>query len=433
MEIKKIKILVVTYIPWSNSFSVGNSLTNIFDGMGDQFEFGNIYFRDDKPSNNIVSRYFKISEKGLFKSIFSRRAIGEVVDHTKVEDAFADSYNKARRLRWDIFLLLQDCIGLFGVWKSTALDDFVKEFKPDLIFGPLGRVPVTNNLMTYLGKRHKIPVITYPWDDHYSLRKLSFSPIFWIKALVERRAIKKCAQQSEFLYTITEKMKEEYNVYFNKKCKLLYKGYVFDKEPLYHSVDNPIKILYMGNIGDGRWNVIAKVASSLSNLNKDGQRVVLNTYTLSPISNKMKSLLEINGSSYLKEPVASEDILKTMQSADILLFVEPTKLKQRLFFRLSFSTKLVDYFYNAKCILAIGGRTASMDYLMKNDAAIVEFNPNNIEKRISQLIDDRNLINEYAKKSWLCGVKNHQINQIQNMLLTDFKNIIAPKSFKNEY
>jgi hypothetical protein len=433
MEIKKIKILVVTYIPWSNSVSVGNSLTNIFNGMGDHFEFGNIYFRDDKPSNDFVSCYFKISEKGLFKSMFSRRAIGEVVDYTKVEASFSDSYNNARRLRWDIFLLLQDCIGLFGVWQSKALDDFVKEFKPDLIFGPLGRIPVTNNLMSYIGQRHKIPIITYPWDDHYSLKKLSFSPIFWIKTFVERKAIKKCAQQSDLMYTITEKMKDEYSNHFNKNCKLLYKGYDFVKEPLYQCISNPIKILYMGNIGDGRWNVLAKVASSLSNLNKGCQRVILDIYTLSPFSNKIKSLLEINGSSYLKQPVESKDILKTMQSADILLFVEPTKLKQRLFFRLSFSTKLVDYFYNAKCILAIGGKTASMDYLIKNDAAIVEYNINNIERRINQLLDDRNLIDEYARKSWLCGLKNHQINQIHNMLLTDFKNIINSKSFKNEY
>lgn len=73
---RKLRILVITYLPWRDDVSVGNSYSNIFKGMKDKIEFAHIYFRDDAPDNDIVHRYFHISEKGLLKSIWNRKAVG---------------------------------------------------------------------------------------------------------------------------------------------------------------------------------------------------------------------------------------------------------------------------------------------------------------------------------------------------------------------
>lgn len=113
--IKKIKILVVTYHPWRDYISVGNTLSNIFDGMEDRIEFANVYVRDDKPSNKLVGKFFNISEKGLAKSIITRTATGKVVEpvaETEKKENFSASYNAARRMRWDSMLLVQDMIGI---------------------------------------------------------------------------------------------------------------------------------------------------------------------------------------------------------------------------------------------------------------------------------------------------------------------------------
>ena len=60
---RKIRVLVVTYHPWREDISVGNTLSNIFRGMEDKVDFFNIYIRDDKPSTKLVKRFFHISEK----------------------------------------------------------------------------------------------------------------------------------------------------------------------------------------------------------------------------------------------------------------------------------------------------------------------------------------------------------------------------------
>lgn len=422
---RKIRVLVVTYLPWSNEISVGNTLSNIFRGMEDRLEFANIYFREDNPNNDIVSHFFNISEKQLAKSIFDRKAVGHEVhpEETPQKKSFSNRYNKARSMRWDSMLLAQDMIGVLGKWKSNALNEFVEHFQPDFVFGPLGRVPVSNNLMRYVSKKYDIPLVTYPWDDHYSLKKVAFSPFFWIKTFVERHAIRKCAKQSEFLYGITQTMCDEYARYFHKDIKVLYKGYNFGEMPEIKKFTIPLKFIYMGNLGSGRWQVLGKLAEAINEINKKGKKVEMLVYSMSPKTEAMKKALD-NGDSHLMPPVDNKDVLATMKSADVLVHVEPALLKDRLFFRLSFSTKLVDYFFNARCILALGGDTSSIRYLRDNDAAIVETDVCKIKEQIERLVNQPDLVSEYAEKAWDCGLRNHQIQEIQDGIYSDFCNVI---------
>ena len=119
-----------------------------------------------------------------------------------------------------------------------------------------------------------------------------------------------------------------------------------------------------------------------------------------------------------------EEVEQIRNEADILVHVERTLERERLNYRLSFSTKLVDYFYNARAILAIGGETSAMEYLRENDGAIVETNPNNFRTLIDGLVHDRDMIQEYALKAWNCGKRNHRIQNIQKRIYQDFCNLI---------
>ena len=65
---RKIRVLVATYLPWSNDISVGNTLSNIFKGMEDRMEFANIYFREDVPDNDIVALLSRLEIVGAEKA-----------------------------------------------------------------------------------------------------------------------------------------------------------------------------------------------------------------------------------------------------------------------------------------------------------------------------------------------------------------------------
>ena len=125
---RKLRVLVVTYHPWREDISVGNTLSNIFNNMDDQLEFANIYIRDDKPCNRIVKHFFNISEKGLAKSVFFRTKVGKVaqaVGENMKKENFSAAYNAARRMRWDIMLLFQDMKAQFwNIFFYYSFDNF---------------------------------------------------------------------------------------------------------------------------------------------------------------------------------------------------------------------------------------------------------------------------------------------------------------------
>ena len=434
---KKIKILLITSMPWREDNNIGNSYSNIFGGM-DNLEFAHIYCRSGLPQNTFVKKYFQITEQALVKNLLkpsTKTGKAFYIDSPAKESKDENSalYDKMRILRWQSFFLARDLIWTLGRWKTKELDQFVEEFNPDLIFGTLTYMPNINKLMVYLKKKLDKPMITYSWDDVYSLKQFSLSPIFWLRKTYQRAAIRKCVRQCEFMYTITENMQKEYSKYFNIECKMLYKGYDFNgKADICETVNSPIKLVFMGNIGAGRWKTLVSLAKAIENINSRKSGLAeLYIYTLSPKSQKMTELLSRGGSSYFMEAVPSEEVMAVQKSADILVHVEPTKLNERLFYRLSFSTKIVDYFFNARCILGIGGKTATLDYLKDHDAGIVIYNLEKLEETLLDLFENSYKITELATKAWDCGVKNHQRDRLKNLLSNDFRNLILNQSTLN--
>ena len=114
------KILVLSSTPWTNDNSFGNSFGNIFEGIPD-IEIANIYCKYGKPNTNLVSRFFQITEKSIFRNLKNPKVpsgqevfMDESVPTDVVEPKSA---NLARKKRWVIMFWARDLIWKFGRWK----------------------------------------------------------------------------------------------------------------------------------------------------------------------------------------------------------------------------------------------------------------------------------------------------------------------------
>ena len=142
----------------------------------------------------------------------------------------------------------------------------------------------------------------------------------------------------------------------------------------------------------------------------------------------MKHILEYPVSVRWMKFVSSEEIAVIQKEADILIHVESFALKDRLKVRLSFSTKLVDYFKSGRCIFAVGSRKlASIDYLSKNQGAVIAYKESEIKRKLERLISSPKLRKKYAHKAWECGRRNHQRKIIQKTLQSDLEYVLQEK------
>lgn len=422
------RILVVTDTLWRDDNGVGNSYSNIFKNFPD-VEIANICCQQGVSNNNISSKCFQISEASILRNLKSSKNPSGIEEKEPIEGSGEKQesalFSFIKKSRLQIFFWIRNCIWKFGRWKSAGLKKFIDDFQPDLIFAQLQDKMYLNNLVSYVQHYTGKPLCLYAWDDVYSLKQFSLSPLFWIDRFMQRRSIRKLVKQSRILYTISEAQKVEYAKSMRVRTKLLYKGYLFENEPIFKGKleenSKVLRILYTGNLYSGRYATLRHVCEGLKKINVEGKKAELIIYSATKLSRKQIAGLNIENSSYFKGKISEQEVQDLQRDADILLHIEPFSLKGSLLCRLSFSTKLVDYFYNAKCIFAVGHkRCASMRYLKKYNAAMIVEDLNMVEKNLRELIEKSEMQAAYAHNAWMCGWDNHQIKEIQSKLASDF-------------
>ena len=442
------KILVISRTPWRSDNSFGNSFTNIFGGIRD-IELANIYCLSGFPDSNICSRYFQITESMMLRSLIdSDETPGKEVFHeitapldmVDVEGRSANKFmNIAKRHRWQILFWVRELIWKIGRWKSPNLDQFVDEFNPDLIILPLYYQHYMNDIGLYVVNRAGKKMVAYVSDDVYTWSQFSYSPLYWIDRFFKRRTIKSAIDHADLLYVISERQREEYQEIFRLPCKVLYKCGEFQGEaPVKETTEIPIRLVYTGNLGGGRWTTLVKIGDSIKEINRNGVRLILDIYSLTPVTKAMRNRLDDGVNVFFNGALAAADVDSVQESADVLVHAESFERKDFLAARLSFSTKIVDYLHHARCIFAVGaGECASIEYLEVNDAGLVATSEQQIGEKLKMIVESPAIIREFGNRAYACGKRNHRSDKVKTMLKTDLRSVldgrqIDPKNSLNK-
>ena len=433
------KVLLISDATWSENNNIGNTFSNLFSDWPKN-KIAMIYARPDLPNSKICDNYFQISETRLIKNLINKTIKpGEKVTSVKNENSEEITLDLKRdeesgkriygfftKHRYNIFLILRDILWSIGNWKTRDLDIFINSFEPDIIFSLACSGVYINNLQQYVIKNTKSKAVIYFVDDIYSLKNVSLSPFFLLNKLLMRKSIRKTVELCNLAFMIVQKQKLEYDRYFHINSEVLTKGAIFQGfYALKTDVNSPIKLVFTGNIYAGRWEVLAKIGAALDRINENRQKAVIQIYTHNHLSLNVEKVFKSCRSICFMGGIPASEIKTVQNSADILVHVESLKRREKLMTRLSFSTKLVDYFERGKCIFAVGwNESASIDYLIKNEAAVVVNDLEQIEIRLEELINNHDIISIYGKKAWECGKRNHRTEVIKKKLYDNLNGLL---------
>lgn len=419
------RILFISASPIRKEISIGNTFLNLFSDL-ENVEFASIYTKAGEP-DPVISRSFCITEKMLVRNLLGKGPAGKgaknmVASNTQTT-ASSESTVKhfARTKRWNIFFLAQNLLWAVGRWKSPQLRKFIEEYQPDVIFTVLSDKIYLNRLILHVKKIANKSLAVYAWDNNYSLKRLVFSPFDWIGHFCNRHYMRRVAKNADKLYVISDVQKRDYEKDFHKPCTVITKAEDFSEEPqLKDTVSTPMQLLYTGNLYANRWKSLGMLANALKRMNEEGIMAQLRIYTATPITEKMKSALNIDGTSFLMGSVSSEEVQQLQSEADILVHAEATDLKNRLTVRQSFSTKIVDYLKMARPIVAVGSKkVASIKHLLDHNAAIVAENEQELYEQLVLMIQNTQRLQEYAVQAYMCGRNCHDKVQQKAMLEHD--------------
>lgn len=410
-KIEECRILIFTMTSWNSKVGANTWETLLSNYKSSQI--ANIYLRDEIPDSKVCSQYFCISENRVLKSILNRKlktgikvvACENAGFYNKDLEEHNKRYEKARRKRRVSLLLARELCWKIGKWKTRELNIFLDEFKPNIILHSMDGYIHMNRIVRYAIKRTGAKAVGYIMDDNFTYKqskKLGYK----IYRFFQRKSLKKLAKQTNTFFAITPKTKEEADNFFGIDCTVLSKP--LNATPVvskYQQTSGPMRMLYTGNLLIGREKSLQKIANALKVLNAKQTKIVLDVYTQTQLSDQYLQETQ-NDFCKIYPAISQQEVLQLQKESHILLFLEDLSEKN-LTARLSFSTKITDYFSAGKCIFAVGNPDlAPMQYFADKKAAIVAYNEDEIKVGLEKLTQ-MDILADYAKNAVECGIEYH--------------------------
>lgn len=420
------RILISNVPAWNNSTG-SDTMSSLLDGY-DKDKLACLYVKADRSDSITCDRYFHILEGRVIKSILKRNLkTGEEYVCDRRKDSTIDTHEtiiererimRFRAIRPAIILLGRELLWKLGKWNSKELNAFLDGFRPEVFFFPIESYIYFNRINEYIIKHCKPQkVVGYLWDDNFTYKQDPYGRIFsklnrwWLRC-----GVKRLVQRCDTVFAICPKMKRECDDEFGIDSVLLTKPITNSGEFKSYVPSSPIKIVYTGKLIIGRDETIAKIVKALQDVNKDGVKAQLHIYSQTELNLDIKARINFPNSCVLHGAVSQTEIAAIQKSADVLLFAESMSDRKPIA-RLSFSTKLTDYFSAGKCIWAVGFKDlASIEYLKEMDAGLVSTDEESIKAVLESVVNVDSLILEYAQKAYNCGVRHHNYIDIKNKL-----------------
>lgn len=414
------KVLSISLSTWRQDSGI-HTQTDLFK-LYDPECVAQIYTKSDLPNTPVCKSFFRISENEVIKSVYKRNKVGKRVYNSvefdeetkKAAEAEKALYTKAHKKKSWLMTLVREFVWKLGRWKTEELDKFIEEENPDVYFVPIYPNAYMGKIQLHILKKHPRPYVCYLADDNYSFKPCGKNVFALIHRCMLRKVVKKLATNCTEMFTITQIEAEDTDKLFGTRSIVLTKGINYEGlEYQEKEISKPIRMVYTGNLFIGRANSLVEISKALANINKDEEKIVLDIYSPTVMDDETMKYLNSNGC-HFKGSVPKSEVDGIQKSADVVVFVESLEKKHRFDARLSFSTKLTDYFKNGKCIFAIGDKTiAPIVYLRENDCAIIANEYSEIEGQLRYLIENQETINEYGKKAFECGKNNHNEENIK--------------------
>ena len=411
------RVLVSTVGAWSDSVG-SNTMSELFKEYPKD-KLACFYIRADLSDSSSCQHYFHIYEGRVMKSIVKRRmatgeeyTLGEYNKSTTDLDEEKARYNSYRKKSNWFYLFARELVWVLGRWKTKELDAFLDDFNPEVLVCPIESYIHFNRINEYIIRRKHPRVIGFLWDDNFTYKQNLHSIGYKIHRWWLRHGVKRLVKQSETVVALSPKMKEEADAFFGIDSVLLTKPIYNQPDFTPYKPSSPLHLLYTGNLYVDRDETIAEVVDAIKEINKETQKVILDIYTSTPIKPSLEDRIKVEGCCVVHEPIKQSEVLKLQKEADVLLFVETLKDDGSGSARLSFSTKITDYFCAGKCIWAVGtNQLSAIDYLERQDAAICSLTKESILPTLQRLVSNPDVIGLYAFKGWQCGYEKHNANE----------------------
>lgn len=405
------KLLVISHNVFCKTSNMGKTLMSYFKDWSAN-DLAQLYVHSEVPTDTICKNYYRITDKEMIKSVFTRKS-GAVLKEADIREGLSDSrtdsgntarlYQKARK-RTPFIYFARNMWWKLGKWKTKKLLNWVDDFNPDVIFLASGDYSFIYDIALKLAKYKKIPLVVSCMDDYYFHNKNENKLLGKMVHRSFMKQVKRTIDYATCIFPICEKMGKDYGKLFNKPYHTLPTPSTLNK-PLDEEKTNAIS--YIGNLGYKRNEQIIKLGQALLKVQSDKRPQYIDVYSAESRPEILKDLNEENGIKF-HGAISADEVLKVMGKSLAVIHTESFDKETRKSVAYSVSTKIADSLASGTPILAYGpGEVASIEYLLENNAAFCVTSDSELEASLCELIENQEKREEIVKHALDLAKKNH--------------------------
>ncbi len=418
------RVLLISNNAFSKVDSNGKTIRSFLRGIPleniAQFYTGT----NDLPDTEVCKNYYRVTELQILKSIcnlsFNTKNshqchMADVEGLTTIEiddsNALKKIKNNAKNLAF-----IRELIWDFKTWDTKALDQWISDFNPTIIFAVLGNCGFMHKMAVCLKQRYNIPLAVFFTDD-YVINDVSKNYLQHLHFKYLNRVYAKTLSIADYAFVIGKAMQEAYEKKFNRQFGILVNGVDFSGHVNQHKtidINKSIVISFIGGIHLNRWQSIVKLGSIFNSISK--YKIELKVYTVRRPNDEILEAIKRSNVEYCGG-LSAEQVNNQIKETDILLHVESFDKQNRLYTKYSISTKIPEYMSSNRGIIAYGPHEiASIRIFSENNIGCVlteKDSDDEIRTKIINYIDNYNNIDFERQYSFAKANFNQE-----NMLLS---------------
>lgn len=420
------RVLIISQNSFSKVNNMGKTLKSYFSSFSVD-ELAQLYIQPEIPSDNICKNYYRITDKEMIKSIFTRKS-GKIFSNENFE---INTYNNLRnnskiyqfsRRRNPLIYIMRNLLWKIGKWRTKKLLLWINGFNPDVVFFASGDYSFSYDIALRIAKYKKIPLVISCVDDYYLNNKNSKKFLGKWQHKIFMKNVHKVFNYCQCIFTICKQMGIDYSKMFKKEYYVLYTSCSFD-EPLKYEKRN--SITYIGNLGYKRNKQLIDIGKTLLNINDKNVPNYIDVYS-SETRKEILDELNMNNGIIFHGFIDYDNAKRIMGESSLIIHVESfdEDLMKRV--KYSVSTKIADSLMSGTCILAYGPNTIeSIKYLLDNNAALCITNKNDLEKKILEVYNNHLIRESLIDNAISLAKKNHNCKNNSRTLYEILTKMIA--------
>lgn len=369
------KVLLISHNPVTTYNNMGKTFLSLFSAFKRE-ELCQLYIYPTVPDVDCCGSYYRFTDGDALHSLIDGRVVGGEVFpnlecHSEFNSENEERFYRTPRNRKEIARLGRDMVWKLSNWNNTALNEWLDQQAPDLIFAAVGNQEMLYDMAMMVAKQRNIPLVPYVCDDYY----YSHGNGGFIQRLREKRInvkIHELMRHAALTVTICQELTNGYARTFEVKAETVMTSPVAQVRHYTVTGIGSKHLVYMGNIEAGREQPLMELGRALVAENRmSGMAHTLDIYT----DNKCPKALNWLASCpaiCLHGFVTGQSYMETFDGADVFVHVESFEEKNRERVRYSISTKIIECLASGRPLLAYGPKdVASMAYLRRNKCAIL--------------------------------------------------------------